>query len=69
MRLISSDQTRLQRLTIEVANRGWNAIGLGGALLGLVIRDNSRTGATGIVSVDDLGTGPGEGAVRAGTGS
>ncbi len=66
--LISSGLTRLQRLTIETANRGWNAIGLGGALFGLVIRDNFMTGATGIVSVDDLGSRPGEGAFRAGTG-
>lgn len=65
--VFSSGQTRIQRLTIEANTRGWNAIGLGGALFGLVIRDNTFAAATGVASVDDLGFMPGL-AVVVGTG-
>jgi hypothetical protein len=55
--LSSSKDVRLERLAISIANNqpAWSAVALSGALVGLSLRENTISAATGIRSVDATG--------------
>jgi Family of unknown function (DUF6519) len=49
----SSAQVRLERLQIQVDSGAWAAIGLGGALAGVTIRENAIKAGVGIIGLPD----------------